>query len=309
MMRISGALGVCVIIIFGLLPEAHSENSMGLESGNNHLLYFGTYDNGRDIETVKSYSNLIWLSGKENFSRVADLKLNVMLYGHLFFDSNYRLHSNYEERWDHFLYEISPFKSTIISIYVMDEPNLHTMDYDSKSKVTKFEMMTNLKKVNALIHRTLPNVATAINFSFLEILDSNFFIPEEFNWVGFNCYGPWNDCDMKGKGHSVKWFHAQLTKKMFANQKIFLVPQVFVWRRKNGHYQIPDIINRLHLYYKLANEDKRVIGIFPFSYANYLEENGGLYGHPNFSLIERTLDLMGKKILDRSGFSKVNIQN
>jgi F5/8 type C domain len=178
----------------------------------------------------------------------------LVLRGLFFHDTTGELLPNYRANWNTYAAAVAPEKANIAAFYPIDEP------------VPTPEMRNALDSVNAAISAKFPNIPIAVIFNHAQVRP-NLVIPAGFDWVGFDCYGDWDNC----AGHSIPWYLSTLKSRLTTGQKLFLVPDVAIPAAKpelGGKaprlQQQFIIVNRLDRYYALALNEPRVIGLVPF---------------------------------------------
>lgn len=194
------------------------------------------------------------------------VKAVLVIPGIFFQDKSYRLLPNYQANWNAYAAAVAPYKASIAAFYPLDEP------FSKLDSVPKNQMVNALTKVNAAISATFPQIPIAVTFNHAEVT-SSLVIPAGYDWVGFDCYGPWDNC----AGHPIPWYLSTLKSKLTTGQKLFLLPDVAIPAPKD---QLPSLqeqftlANRIDRYYALALKEPRVIGLFPFLWQRLL-------GQPN----------------------------
>jgi F5/8 type C domain len=182
----------------------------------------------------------------------------VLVLRGLFFDTTGQLLPNYQARWNTYATAVAPQKAHIAAFYPIDEP-------DSTAQMRNW-----LGTVNAAISAKFPNIPIAVIFNHAQVRP-NLIIPAGFDWIGFDCYGDWNNC----AGHSIPWYLSTLKSKLTTGQKLFLVPDVAIDHPKPAVADPPPlkeqliIVNRLDRYYALALNEPRVIGLVPFMWQHF----------------------------------------
>jgi hypothetical protein len=176
----------------------------------------------------------------------------------VFLDKNLRLRPDYAANWRQYSAAIAPYVQHVAAFYPLDEPYM----VGEKYGITLAEMQKALETINASIESTFPGVPIAVIFNGAEIT-STLVIPKGYDWIGFDCYGSFDDC----KGHPIPWYVSTLKSRMTAGQRLFLVPDGSIPTPKDtlpSLQQQLDLVTRIDRYYDLARRDSRVIGMFPF---------------------------------------------
>lgn len=258
------------------------------------LTYMGAYDNGANIERSAALGqNLMMINPSAGkLEKAASMNLKVILYvASVFYRSNLTLRPDYKTRWDAVLKSIEPYKNSIVALYHMDEPMLHVASRDKRSEVTEAQMNQNVIKVNKYIHETFPGVATAVAMTPYEALDPPGYF-HSYDWVAFDCYGPWENCDTHGT--SIPKLFKFLTSRLSRTQSTFVIPQAFLWTKGKlaKKQKMEDILGQLDQYFNLATSDPSVIAFIPFSAQDY----PGLSGYKNFPEIQNKLQGLSRRL-------------
>jgi hypothetical protein len=176
----------------------------------------------------------------------------VLVLRGLFFDATSQLLPNYQANWNTYAAAVAPQKAHIAAFYPIDEP------------VLTAQMRNALATVNAAISAKFPDIPIAVTFNHAQVTPS-MVIPAGFDWLGFDCYGDWDNC----AGHSIPWYLSTLKSKLTTGQKLFLLPDVAIPSAKPPEpapslQKQLTIVNRFDRYYALALNEPRVIGLVPF---------------------------------------------
>lgn len=232
----------------------------------NHPSYFGYYasafdgvGSGNNTAEIADHGNLTWISGGyvPKLAQAASLNMYAVLsITHLFFTGSsgqIGLLSDQEmvSNWNAFAAEVAPYVNNIAAFYPLDEPYIHG--------VPQAVMKQKLAQIATMIHATFPSKAVAV------IFDANvahFDIPAGFNWVAFDCYGSWDAC----QGNSIRTYHQALKSRLSPGQKMFLVPDSYLFGNPPSNFLEEDVVGRANHYADLAFSDPDVIAITPFLY-------------------------------------------
>ena len=286
----------------GAEKEAYEETSDLLSrSAGSHIKYFGYYGSamswvgsGNYIKPTSDHANVAWIAdcGRE----VAKLKelesarmfavIDVSCY---FLNSNFQLlpQAEYQSKWQDFVNRVKPHRANIIAFYPLDEPFLN----GPQRGVSIATMTQQLTTINSVIKQSFPQKATAVIFAAKELYTGGVQIPANYDWVGFNCYGDWNQCYQK---KSIPEIFQQMTALMKPHQKAFLVPDANAQGYPSNDQQVK-ITERAYLYYDLAKRDGRIIGLFPFIFQSFNDGHG-----PYTGVMDMPIALPAYKAIGRS---------
>jgi hypothetical protein len=210
----------------------------------------------------------------------------LVLRGLFFHDATSQLLPNYQANWNTYAAAVAPHKAHIAAFYPIDEP-------DSTA-----QMRNALATVNAAISAKFPEIPIAVTFNHSRVRP-NLVIPAGFDWVGFDCYGPWDNC----AGHPIPWYLSTLKSKLTTGQKLFLLPDVAIPSAKPPEpapslQKQLTIVNRIDRYYALALNEPRVIGLVPFLWQRLEGEEGewDWWGADSMPIIRAKIEQIGRCI-------------
>lgn len=283
-----------------------SSNYAGLCTGPDHLKYYGYYGNGRAktgsesgdfMVPTQSHSNLVWIDDADE-SKVAQKLAKAQSLGYKavvvvnsqFFDS-YRTPiavSIQRQRWNYLVQTIKPYMSTVAAFYPSDEPFLRVAEKhlgtleDSIKEMNPQDQQVNrnqgnlspasvyqyLVNVRNIIGETFPTIPVAIVFSYLEV-KVGYLPPQNFDWIGVNCYGPFENCN----GMSIPAYYERL-KSMHPKARLILVPDANVKVQAYNATTERSLINSSVQYMTYAMNEPRTVAVVPFIYQSFCETLG-----------------------------------
>lgn len=265
----------------------------------NHIQYFGYYASafegvadGDYTKEISDHSNLTWIVVGDVVKKLREAKdLNMKAIVDIqwvFMDANYRLRPDMVTIWKKFAKSIEPYRDTIAAFYPMDEPYANGKDKGRSGN----EVKTNLETVASITKSTFPEIPVAVIFSPSEVKSSKP-IPVGFDWIGFDCYGKFNDCY---KDKSVTSFYNNLKSRISGTQRLMLVP----WGYKDGYASNKDINDRNNAagqYWNLALSEPLVIAVIPFLYQTYGDSKGHhITGTQDMPALKQTFISIGQQI-------------
>lgn len=231
--RTSGTLLSGCILMFGVL-----DGSSVFAAPQ----YFGYYASASSdagsrpdyITETSDHANIAWIRGEndvEKLAAAASFHMGAILeIERIFFDEEFNLFSDFEDRWSKFAARISPYERSIVAFYPLDEPYLQA----KHMSMPKLDMKAELEVVAAVIHRSFPGKPVAMIFTWEAIAHAYYddpFLselnPKGFDWIGFDCYGSWDNC----YGHSIPWYEKQITGILRPGQRSIIFPDSF----QEGH--------------------------------------------------------------------------
>jgi hypothetical protein len=242
----------------------------------NHIQYFGYYASafenvGRGDYTadIKDHANLTWIVVGDVVKKLREAKelnmhaiIDVQWY---FMDADYHLRPDMIASWKKIAKAIEPYRDHIAAFYPADEPYMNA----EKKGRSDSEMQNNLETIASVVKSTFPEIPVAVIFASKEVKKSKP-IPAGFDWIGFDCYGKFNDCS---GGHSVTYYHDKLKARLSGTQRMMLIP----WGYKEGYPSGKDIYDRNNAaaqYWNMAINDPLVVAVIPFLYQTYTDSSG-----------------------------------
>jgi len=161
-------------------------------------------------------------------------------------------------------------------IYPKDEPFRNFRRARDPSFIEQYvtgevyeEIHADLVFVNEQIKLVFPEIPIGAILSGHEIFHDFFSIPENFDWVGFDCYtNLFSGCDDR----SHVRFYDRLLDHMQPHQRLIAVPETWVTPEGLEQPDWPDtLIQRLRHHYEIALSEPRFIAFIPFLWSSDLE--------------------------------------
>ncbi len=151
----------------------------------------------------------------------------------------------------------------VIWYYPFDEPY-----WNAKGAGVSYTVMADyLHQMNALIKRDLPTAKIVFVEAFA-IINENFTVPVESDYVGIDCYGNFDNC----YGESIPSYYNKVAAKMTSNQKFIIIPDAFDFKAgdENGSWQ-NNVIAQSKKYLEFSRLNSRIEGIVLFLYNSPLD--------------------------------------
>lgn len=152
---------------------------------------------------------------------------------------------------------------SIIWYYPFDEPY-----WNAKGAGVSYTVMADyLHQMNTLIKRDIPNSKIVFIEAFA-IIDENFTVPVESDYVGIDCYGNFDNC----YGESIPSYYNKVAAKMTSNQKFIIIPDAFDFKAgdENGSWQ-NNVIAQSKKYLEYSRVNSRIEAIVLFLYNSPLD--------------------------------------
>jgi hypothetical protein len=257
-----------------------------------HLEYFGFYasamGNWNFTQELAPFTNLTWIHvgnpdrrkgaikqmiGRLEEARAAGVDAVLSLEPFLF--ENLQGKPRTDQEIEDFLVELrvhieeSGVLDTLVMIYPKDEPfrNFrHHRDPNFREQYISGEVYSDiyrdLSHVNELISRVFPEKKIGVILSGNELDHAFFSIPENYDWVGFDCYeNLFHACE----GRSFVQLYDHLLDHMQPHQKLMAVPQTWVDNGHKNQANWPDVLlQRFRQHYELALAEPRFVAFIPF---------------------------------------------
>lgn len=166
--------------------------------------------------------------------------------------------------------EVEGLLDTVAMIYPKDEPFREFVRNRNPSLVEQYltgevyaEVHRDLVRVNDLVRLVFPEKPIGVILSGYDLYHRFFSIPENYDWVGFNCYESlFGGCD---ENRSFTEHYRRLLAHMQPEQRLIAVPET--WAR-NANLQRADwpevLLARLRHHYEIALAEPRFIAFVPF---------------------------------------------
>lgn len=177
--------------------------------------------------------------------------------------------------------ELEDLLGTVALIYPKDEPFREFIRYRDPSYYNRYvsgdvyrDIHANLVHVNGLIKLVFPEKPIGVILSGYEIFPKFFSIPENYDWVGFDCYADlFKACD----GRSFVDFYQRLMDYMQPHQRLMAVPETWVQNSFLDREDWPDVLlRRLRQHYEIALNEPRFVAFIPFIWS--FEADGDVPG-------------------------------
>jgi hypothetical protein len=159
---------------------------------------------------------------------------------------------------------------TVAMIYPKDEPFRNFVDARDPSFVDRYvtgdvydEVHRDLVQVNAVVERVFPDTPIGVILSGYDLHHRFFSIPENFDWVGFDCYRSlFRGCE---DGRNFVDHYRRLLQNMQPDQRLIAVPEAWADDEELQRAEWPDILlSRLRHHYEMVLSEPRFIAFVPF---------------------------------------------
>ena len=139
------------------------------------------------------------------------------------------------------------------------DPSFYEQYISGEVYLEVHEMLTH---VNGLIKRVFPDKPIGVILSGYSLHHDFFSIPENYDWVGFDCYkNLFKSCDDR----SFVQHYAHLLKFMQPHQRLMAVPEAWVSNNSLSRADWPDVLMaRLKHHYEIALNEPRFVAFIPF---------------------------------------------
>jgi len=158
---------------------------------------------------------------------------------------------------------------TLLMIYPKDEPFREFIRYRDPSFYEQYitgsvyrEIHRDLVHVNSLIKLVFPEKPIGVILSGYSLHHRFFSIPENYDWVGFDCYDNlFRGCDDRSFVDS----YARLLDYMQPHQRLMAVPEAWVQNEDLNRADWPDVLSsRFRHHYEIALNEPRFVAFIPF---------------------------------------------
>ena len=165
--------------------------------------------------------------------------------------------------------EFEELLDSVALIYPKDEPFRLFLDYRNPSFYDQYvtgsvykDIHEVLVRANELIKLTFPDKPIGVILSGYDIFHRFFSIPENYDWVGFDCYDDlFHGCDDR----SFVDTYQRLLDYMQPQQKLIAVPETWVPNELLNRADWPDVLQkRLRHHYEIALNEPRFVAFVPF---------------------------------------------
>ncbi|MCX2862266.1 discoidin domain-containing protein [Paucibacter sp. PLA-PC-4] len=282
------------------------------EAPVNRPAYFGYYGSSMSPFTnvtglIASHGNTTWIRGtstSDDVARLQDAQFKgmkaVLDVERVFFNADYTLRSDASTQWNTYVSSIGAYAGDIVAYYPLDEPY-----FKGRTKgISEALMKSQLTQVANIVKGSFPTAKLAMTFMAqdMPLLASTNLIPANFDWLGFYCYGSWQECG----GRSIPAQYKHISDYLTSSQRLFLIGDSNV--RRNCNYQtctpaVPTaaeddlLASRMTAYGGFASLNPKVIGVFNFIYQSFREdENWYSFGAADLPLTRAVSEKIGKAI-------------
>jgi hypothetical protein len=257
-----------------------------------HLEYFGFYASAwgswNFTQELAPFTNLTWIHvGSTNDiassiqhiiqraaeARDAGVQATISIEQFLFTGEKGRLRSDTEI--EDFLVELraqlefNDLLDTVAMIYPKDEPVRELIKDRDPNFIEQYitgeaydEIYEDLLHLNDLIKLAFPEKPIGVILSGFELHHKFFSIPENYDWVGFDCYrNLFKSCD----GKSFVEHYSHLLEHMQPHQRLIAVPQAWAVNEEFDQADLPDVLtSRMRHHYEIALNEPRFVAFIPF---------------------------------------------
>lgn len=173
--------------------------------------------------------------------------------------------------------ELEGLLGTVALIYPKDEPFREFIRYRDPSFYNRYvtgkvyrDIHATLVHVNDLVKLVFPEKPIGVILSGYEIFHNFFSIPENYDWVGFDCYADlFKACD----GRSFVDFYQRLMDYMQPHQRLMAVPETWVQNSFLDRDDWPEVLlRRLRHHYEIALNEPRFVAFVPFIWSFEADE-------------------------------------
>ena len=257
-----------------------------------HLEYFGFYASAMAgwnfTEALAPYTNLTWIhvgsvddrtaAVNEIIKRVgeardADVEATLSIEPFVFIRGTGQLKS--DQQIEDFLIElrarleVEDLFDAVAMIYPKDEPFRELVRERDPNFFEKYisgeiyeEIHRDLVHLNSLIKLVFPEVPIGAILSGHELHHFFFSIPENYDWIGFDCY---DDLFRGCADRSFIEHYTHLLEFMQPHQRLIAVPETWALNETLSRSDWPEILGqRLRHHYEIALNEPRFVAFIPF---------------------------------------------
>ena len=158
---------------------------------------------------------------------------------------------------------------TLLMIYPKDEPFREFVRYRDPNYYDQYvtgkvykDIHKDLVHVNGLVKIVFPEKPVGVILSGYSLHHRFFSIPENYDWVGFDCYDNlFRGCDDRSFVDS----YSRLLDYMQPHQRLMAVPEAWVQNEDLNRADWPDVLmSRFRQHYEMALNEPRFIAFVPF---------------------------------------------
>ena len=257
-----------------------------------HLEYFGFYASAMGswnfTEELSSFTNLTWIHvgsaddpaaaigeiiRRLQQARQSGVQATLSIEPFLFLNERGDLRSDTEietlliELWANIDYE--GLLDSVAMIYPKDEPFREFVRFRNPPFYQQYitgevydDIHKDLVHVNELIKRVFPDKPIGVILSGQNLIHNFFSIPENYDWVGFDCYANlFSSCDNR----SFVQLYVRLLNYMQPHQHLIAVPETWATNQSFERENWPEVLqSRLMHHYEIALNEPRFIAFIPF---------------------------------------------
>jgi len=298
------------------------------EDRYSHLKYFGFYASAMEswnfTEELSAFTNLTWIhvgSAANQTSSIAAILNRVgeadaagvqaVISMEPFLFKNKKGEPRTDGEIEDFLVELraqlefAGLIDTVAMFYPKDEPFREFVKYRKPNVYEQYvsgkvykDIHRDLTRVNAIIKLTFPDKPIGVILSGYELFHKFFSIPENYDWVGFDCYDNlFRACDDK----SFVQTYRHLLDHMQAHQQLMAVPETWATSENLNTFDWPTVLNsRLLHHYEIALNEPRFVAFIPFLWSFDAESATPGLGLNRFAeLYDLGLDDAGSAFMDQ----------
>lgn len=175
----------------------------------------------------------------------------------------------------------------VAAVAIADEPSLHASYGPLRDKLSAF---------NRYVHELLPGAAAFLNFSTMEIARGLPALPDQTDWVGFDCYS-WTTGAVCRDINTVR---TNLNKvKAYGGVKFVLIPQAHLATNREP-LSAEAVVGLLNDYKSLALSEPRVVALMPYARIDGGGYRGFANGAADTNLIRTKVCNVGNRITGKS---------
>lgn len=329
---------VLLMLMAGLMPGELLAQYASLPAGKllvdeqdryGHLRYFGFYASAMAhwnfTQELAPFTNLTWIHVGSDMSEAEGIAEILRRLGEAdaagvqavvsfepFLFSNHKGDPRPDSEIEDFLVELraqvefAGLVDTVAMIYPKDEPFREFVDARNPNFYEQYvsgevyeDIHRDLAHVNALIKLAFPDTPLGVILSGYEIHHKFFSIPENYDWVGFDCYDNlFRACDDKSFVQTYRY----LLDYMQPHQRLMAVPETWATNENLDRFDWPSVLqSRLLHHYEIVLAEPRFVAFIPFiwSFDAGEHETPGLGLNQFGQLYDLGLDDAGSAFVDQ----------
>jgi len=248
-------------------PSRVAWREIEVEQGVEYVGYFGDavtwVDDNSIAATTAQGANLVWIGGgpqdtalwipRLNEASAAGAQAMLVLTSQLF-NGDSTLRADWDASWTECVAILRTAPSnSVAAFYLTDEPYAI-----SAGPMHKFKPEV-LAQVAARMRKDFPSTPIAVILG-----------PEEmqrqvgrshvsmFDWVGFDCYGPWDNCNFVGS--PTRWYIDTLKSWLLPGQRMIAVPGTYRW----GSASLDQVTSVISQWHREVISDASYVAVTPF---------------------------------------------